>query len=662
MKYRRDIDGLRAIAVLSVVFFHAGVDWIPGGFAGVDIFFVISGFLITRIVMEAIVAQHFSLANFYVRRARRILPALYVVIGGVFLLGLLVLLPLELAALSKSILATNLFVSNFLFWKQAGYFDTAAELKPLLHTWSLAVEEQFYVMWPWFLVFSHRRAWHLKWVVVILLGVSFIGAVLLLAEMPSAVFYLFPFRAWELLMGAALAAGYLDNIADSRWRHTCSLMGLGLLLLSVLFLNKALPFPGLNALAPCMGAALLIAAGKDAIVNRYLLSARPLVLVGLTSYSLYLWHWPLLAYIRVINLGQLPAVEASVAVGISMLLAWLTWRYIEQPFRAIGKQTRPAFLLVKFALSGMLMCVIAGTALAYKGFPNRIPASALAAQQAALDFNASRAVCHLDMPNEVLPALEKCITQRSTGIANKTVAVWGDSHAEAIAPGVLVMPGLAESKILQLTKTSCPPLIEAKVTRGGTQYRECETFNKKVLALLTESRAITTVVLAARWPVYALGTPFGMPENLPGAIGYSLTTGVANTPVAYTSTEVLETALGTTVNLLNRAGKRVIIVGAVPEMMFDVPLCVAKARMGVRRTMACGLDQKAVGQRISEANAIVDNVAKKYQAVAVYPDRILCQRGYCDVEGPEGQVLYYDHNHLSVTGARYVFSKFSLKE
>ena len=662
MTYRPDIDGLRAIAVLSVVFFHAGIDWIPGGFAGVDIFFVISGFLITRIVMEAIVAQHFSLANFYVRRARRILPALYVVIGGIFLLGLLVLLPLELTGLSESILATNLFVSNFLFWKQAGYFDTAAELKPLLHTWSLAVEEQFYVIWPLLLAFSHRRGWRLKWVVLSLLGVSFIGAGLLLAKMPSAVFYLFPFRAWELLMGAMLAAGYLENMADSRWRHACSLLGFGLLLFSVLFLHKALPFPGWNALPPCLGTVLLIAAGKDAVANRYVLSARPLVFVGLISYSLYLWHWPLLAYVRVINLGQLPAAEAAVAIIISMLLAWLTWRYIEQPFRAVAKESRPAPLLVKFALPGVLLCVVAGAGLAYKGFPNRIPASAFAAQEAALDFNASRSGCHLDMANVVLPALANCTSQRSTGTANKTVAVWGDSHAEAIVPGVLVMPGLAESEMLQLTKTSCPPLIGAKVTRGGTEYRECETFNKKVLALLTGSRAITTVVLAARWPVYALGTPFGVPEELPGAVGYSLTAGIANMPAPYTSTEVLEATLGNTVNLLISAGKKVIVVGSVPEMRFDVPACVARARMVSIAAMDCGLDQKAVGQRISEANAAVDKVARQYQAATVYPDRILCQRGYCDVEDPEGQVLYYDHNHLSMTGARYVFSKFSLKE
>ncbi|HYW56839.1 MAG TPA: acyltransferase family protein [Polaromonas sp.] len=662
MTYRPDIDGLRAIAVLSVVFFHAGIQSFPGGFAGVDIFLVISGFLITRILIEMIEAQQFSLVNFYIRRTRRILPALYVVIVSVFLLGLFVLLPLELVGLSKSILATNLFVSNFLFWKQAGYFDAAAELKPLLHTWSLAVEEQFYVVWPLLLALSYRRGWRLKWIVVTLLVLSFAAAGLLLVETPDAVFYLLPFRAWELLMGAALAAGYLGSIAESRWKHICSLVGLGLLLVSVFFLNKALPFPGWNALPPCLGAVLLIAAGKDAVVNRYVLSARPLVLVGLISYSLYLWHWPLLVYVRVLNLGQLPVADAIVAIGISMVLAWLTWRYIEQPFRANGEAGRPVGLLVKFALPGLLLCAAAGTALAYKGFPERIRPDVVAAQEAALDFNASRSGCHLGMANIVLPPWANCTSQRLTGTTKTGVVVWGDSHAEAIVPGVRVMSGLAESEMLQLTKTSCPPLIGAKVIRGGTEYQECETFNRKVLALLTESSAVTTVVLAARWPVYVLGAPFGAPEELPGTAGYALTIGAPNVPISITSVEVFEAALGNTVELLVRAGKKVVVVGSVPEMKFDVPACVARARMALSGGIECGLDHQAVGQRISMVDAAVDRLATRAQAVAVYPDRILCQHGYCDVEGPEGQVLYHDHNHLSTAGARFVFSKLRLKD
>jgi peptidoglycan/LPS O-acetylase OafA/YrhL len=662
LTYRPDIDGLRAVAVLAVVIFHSGVGWIPGGFAGVDVFFVISGFLISRIVISSLRTQSFSLDVFYVRRARRILPALYVVTGSTFFLAVLVLLPLELIRLSESILSTNLFISNLLFWKQAGYFDAVAELKPLLHTWSLAVEEQFYLVWPLLLAFTYRRGWVLQWVVLSLLLVSLVSSCLLLGKVPSAVFYLFPFRAWELLMGAMLAAGFMESVANSRYKHGVSMVGLGLLVLSVFLLNKSLPFPGWAALPPVAGAMLLIAAGKDAVVNRYVLGSRPLVFVGLISYSLYLWHWPLLAYVRIANLGQLPVAQAAVAITISFVLAWFTWRYVEQPFRAVGAVGQPGVLLAKFALPGVLLCLGATTTLAYQGFPGRINARALAAQDAALDFNTSRSGCHLNMANMALPEFADCTSRRPLGNAANTVLVWGDSHAEAMVPGVVVMPGLNESEALQMTKTSCPPLIGAQVLRAGVEYRECEAFNKKVLDSLIENKAITTVVLAARWPVYVLGTPFGVPEELPGAPGYALAMEGANKLAPRKSGEVLELALANTVNLLNRSGKKVVVVGAVPEMRFNVPACVARSRMSLLASVDCGLDQSVVRLRIAQANAAIAKVASLYQAKAVYPDSILCQRGYCIAEGNDGQVLYYDHNHLTTAGARYVFSQLTLKD
>jgi peptidoglycan/LPS O-acetylase OafA/YrhL len=321
MKYRQDIDGLRAIAVLSVVLYHAGVSWFPGGFVGVDIFFVISGYLITRILLEEASAGRYSIAKFYARRARRILPVLYFILVVALLLGLLLLLPLEILGLSESVLATTLFSSNILFWKQSGYFDISAELKPLLHIWSLAVEEQFYVLWPLVLILCYRRGWGIRWVIAVLFGLSLTSSCVFLTEKPNAVFYLLPGRAWELLVGAWLATANGDWLKKQWLKSGLSVMGLGLLAASVLVLNKTLPFPAWNALYPCLGAALLIVAGEGALVNRYLLAWRPLVFVGLISYSLYLWHWPLLSYVRIMNLGQLPPVQAGIVVVLSFLLA-----------------------------------------------------------------------------------------------------------------------------------------------------------------------------------------------------------------------------------------------------------------------------------------------------------------------------------------------------
>lgn len=662
MKYRRDIDGLRAIAVLVVVFYHAGVSYFPGGFVGVDIFFVISGYLITSIILDDTLIGHYSIANFYVRRARRILPILYFVIVVVLLFGLFFLLPLEFIGLSESVQTTILFSSNFLFWMKSGYFDIAAELKPLLHTWSLAVEEQFYVVWPLILVVSSRHGWGVGRAIAVLLILSFAFSCLLLAEKPAAVFYLLSGRAWELLVGAWLATTKSDVLIKQWQKSGLSIIGLGLLMASVLVLNKSSPFPAWNALYPCLGSALLILAGEGALVNRYLLAWRPLVFVGLISYSLYLWHWPLLSYVRIMNLGRLPPAQAGIVVVLSFILATLSWRYVENPFRRGGSNSNATFQLINYALFGLMLCMVAWSIIYFKGFPDRIPSLALAAQEAAKDFNLARGICHLNMAQLSLPDPETCTTPRLSGEQDKTLAVWGDSHAEAMIPGVAVLPGLAEGVLLQMTKTSCPPLIGVDVVRAGRVYRECSLFNAETIQMLRQHQEITTVVLAARWPVYALEAGFGVSEATPGASKYSLVANRSDGTVGTSSLVEFGAALDRTIDLLARAGKKVIVVGAVPEMYFDVPGCVARKRMPLFLAENCGLDQGAVAARISVVNKEVEAAAKRHEVAALYPDRILCHEGFCAVESPEGRILYYDHNHLSTVGARYVFSRLRIKE
>lgn len=662
MKYRRDIDGLRAIAVLAVVFYHAGVSYFPGGFVGVDIFFVISGYLITKVIVGESLAGNYSVVSFYVRRARRILPASYLVLVAVLLLGVILLMPLEIIGLSESVLATSLFASNVLFWKQSGYFDISAELKPLLHTWSLAAEEQFYVLWPLILVFCSRRGWSIRQVIAVLLALSFALSCLLLSERPIAVFYLLPGRAWELLVGAWLATFKVDVFKNQWLKSGLSVVGLGLLVASIFVLNKSLPFPAWNALYPCIGAALLILAGEGALVNRYLLTWRPLVFVGLISYSLYLWHWPLLSYVRIVNLGQLPPAQAGIVVVLSFVLAILSWRYVEKPFRRSGSNSSATSQLISYALFGLMLCMVAWSVIYFKGFPSRIPAQSLAAQEAAKDFNLARGICHLNMEQLSLPDAQTCANPRLSGERNKTLAVWGDSHAEAMIPGIAVLSGLAEGVLLQMTKTSCPPLIGVDVVRAGRAYRECALFNDETIQMLRQHQEITTVVLAARWPVYALETGFGVPEATLGAPTYSLVANRSDGTVETSSLVEFGAALDRTIDLLVRAGKKVIVVGAVPEMYFDVPGCVARKRMSVFLAENCGLDQGAVAVRISAVNMEIEAAAKRYEVAALYPDRVLCHEGFCAVENPEGKILYYDHNHLSTVGARYVFSRLRIKE
>jgi len=364
-KYRPDIDGLRAIAVLSVLIFHAFPEWLSGGFVGVDIFFVISGYLISTILFENIAQERFSFKAFYVRRINRIFPALFLVLTASYAFGWLNLLADDFAQLGKHIAGGAGFVSNLILWNESGYFDKAAEVKPLLHLWSLGIEEQFYIFWPIFIYFLCRkvgkktnldactnvggnassnvsgnvntnsnRLWR---AMIAVAAVSFVLNIALVASFPVATFYSPITRFWELLFGSLLAYWTLHNPAAKRvsdaQKNIASVIGLGLIIVGVMILNQKSLFPGWWALLPTLGATLLIAAGPGAWCNRYLLSLRVMVWVGLISFPLYLWHWPLLALARIQEGGNLPISDRAILVAASIVLSWLTYQFVEKPIR-----------------------------------------------------------------------------------------------------------------------------------------------------------------------------------------------------------------------------------------------------------------------------------------------------------------------------------------
>lgn len=336
MKYRREIDGLRALAVAPVIFFHAGLPFFSGGFVGVDIFFVISGYLITSILLAEKDAGTFSLRGFYERRARRILPALFVVMVVCAPAAYQLLLPSDLEAFARSVLATSLFSSNFLFWSESGYFDSSAELKPLLHTWSLAVEEQYYLLFPLLMMVGwrlRRRTLVLSLVVIaaLSLGMAHWGA----TRNPSATFFLLPTRAWELLFGSLLAI-YMaggDKIRTRAGRELGGLMGLGMIGYAVFSFDKLTPFPSLYALVPVTGAALIILCATPQTSVGRLLALPPLVGMGLISYSAYLWHQPIFAFARYRSPDELDISEITILILATIALAYLTWKFVELAFR-----------------------------------------------------------------------------------------------------------------------------------------------------------------------------------------------------------------------------------------------------------------------------------------------------------------------------------------
>jgi peptidoglycan/LPS O-acetylase OafA/YrhL len=377
MPYRPDVDGLRAVAVLSVLLFHARVPGFSGGFVGVDVFCVISGFLITSITVREIKDGSFSLAAFYERRARRILPALFVTVLVSWMAAALLYMPPEFASFSASVAATATFVSNIVFWNQSGYFAGPAEIKPLLHVWSLAVEEQYYLLFPPALMVFARRGRNAAFGFIgIVFLISFAVGVWATIRAPGAAFYLTPARAWELMLGAMLAFDGIPGIGGDRIANCAGVLGLGMIAWAVAAFSSATPFPGWNAAIPCVGTALLLhSGGSGRTVTARLLRIKPLVFVGLISYSLYLFHWPLLAVARYFWIAPLPPWAGPVLLGIAGVAAALSWRFVEQPFRARSRITRRQVFSAGAVASAVAITAGLGGYLS-DGIPARFPAYA----------------------------------------------------------------------------------------------------------------------------------------------------------------------------------------------------------------------------------------------------------------------------------------------
>lgn len=481
MKYRKEIDGLRAVAVLAVMAFHAGFQQFSGGYVGVDVFLVISGYLITTILLEDFRRGESSIRTFYDRRVRRILPALFAVLAASTLAALLVLTPREMVDYSKSLAAVALFVANIFFWREGGYFDTDAELQPLLHTWSLAVEEQYYILFPLLLLVLLRRCRSERQVALLLGGVglaSFALGVWGVQGAPRASFFLLPARAWELLVGACLAAWRPAEMA--RWaKEPLSIAGLLLVGGSIVFYDAATPFPGVHALAPTFGAALLIlAATPETLVGR-VLGSRVLVGIGLVSYSAYLWHQPLLAFARVrADAGVSLAVAGGLCLG-ALLLGYASWRWVEQPFRRRGVWRENRVLLT--AAIGLGVFVLVGVAgIKTRGFEawyeSRLSGPDLALYTLVKKTTAGTmyddmvddGACRFWSPRVTAEAQERF--RRCTANGAKALVVLGDSHAMNIYNALARVQ--AAPVVVGFAQAGCHPYGPAK----DCHYREFEAF------------------------------------------------------------------------------------------------------------------------------------------------------------------------------------------
>jgi peptidoglycan/LPS O-acetylase OafA/YrhL len=639
-RYRPDIDGLRAVAVTAVVAYHAFPQWAPGGFVGVDVFFVISGFLITRIIASERDAGTFRFLDFYQRRARRILPAYFVMTAVVALVALAILLPAELRNFGAVLAASNLFLTNAVLAQTAVYFEPASRDWPLLHLWSLAVEEQFYAVWP-LLILSLTLAPLRRLRPALMLGLA--TSSLVFAEWQIGrgatreAFYYLPGRAWEFLLGGLLGAGALAGPASRFAANTATLAGYGLIGAAIAFLNDQSNFPGVGALAPCLGAAALIWAGSGkSCAASALLRASPVVTLGRISYSLYLWHWPPLVFARLILVEPLPPQLSAALTVLALGLAALSWRFVEQPWRA--RQGRWAYVglaaLVAIGLTGL-------GAFEYldKGLPARVPHELVLEDT---DVNPMRQACfELWTPTAMPPA--SCVSgdPRAPGEA----LVWGDSHADAITPGVVAWAGAQGLRVREATRAGCPPLTGAFVLLDGRRSDPpCLAFDRNVLALAKDP-GVKLLVLSARWPMYMNARPLMGGYDPPMQLVDDATGGSSD----------LARALDQTLTAIRASGinARVLIVGPIPELPFSPPDCMTQARrFGLPFGHCLTAPDADTLARTDPAIGVIDRVAKRHPGVGVvFPSHTLCAAGVCRTT-ESGDILYYDADHLSASGAR----------
>jgi peptidoglycan/LPS O-acetylase OafA/YrhL len=649
--YRPDIDGLRAIAILSIVLYHAGIGALRGGFTGVDIFFVISGYLIGGHIFSELRAGRFSFAQFYQRRVKRILPAFYVVLFFTLLFGLFLLSPIELADFSKSAIASLSSASNFHFLRYSNYFQQSSELNPLLMTWSLAVEEQFYLVIPLLMLSAAKmRRSILLPAILATCVLSFLFAWRQVHVAPDKAFYLLPSRAWELGVGVAWAVGEAmraRTIVAARWAWAASLCGFGAMLAPVFLLKATIPFPGPSASASVLGTALVIGC-PSSWINRRILSLPWLVFIGRISYSWYLWHWPLMAFLRVASGGPLRPAASAVAVALSFLFAILSFYLIEQPFRKSA--LAPMSLFAQYAGAGLALAIVLAFVWSNDGLPARFPG--LQHEEAETPSN-----CIVDYGRMTPDLSAHCYEAYDR---SPSVALWGDSHSAALAPALRAEIASRGYHFIEFSKSSCLPLVGVAkyVPQHPSVVEECIEFNRIVLKMIVSDPRIRTVILAGRW-----SDPF-LDGNAEPLLNVSLSR-AHRIPPPSAERNLFINAMSNDIAALEAVGKRVVLVEDVPNFDFD-PLCSLRTeQIPIRRMLASWMMQGNYTPGLAQAS-FVDAAERSDEALEAVHSRfqnaelINLKPMFCDQKGlcaymRSGRLLYSDGQHLTADGAFYAF-------
>jgi peptidoglycan/LPS O-acetylase OafA/YrhL len=647
-----------------VIAFHAFPEWVPGGFIGVDVFFVISGFLITHLITNGLTNQNFNLRSFYASRVRRLFPSLILVLLACQILGWFALLSDEYKSLAKHISAAALLIPNWIIWRESGYFDYGAYTKPLLHLWSLGVEEQFYLFWPLTLCLVFKYKFNAIRITSILLLGSLLLNLMMVEEFASATFFL-PFtRIWELLAGGLLALVLQTTFLDARKvkakllsnafiLQTSSILGLLMLVLSLIFIDQDQPYPGSWALLPVVGTLLIIAAGNQSWFNQWVLSNRVLVGMGLISYPLYLWHWPLLSLARILEQSQPDMVIRLLCIGIALGLSLLSYFFIERPIRyGLYLNAKTYILIALMSLTASLGFVTYMS----DGFKSRFMNEMIELQTADLAFNIPTSTdwyCG-DSSNEG----PRCL---SSGPDPSTV-VMGDSHALTIYAGLVeLFKARGQAIGLYGGNDGCPPLLNVVIQDLGGDTRNCLKKGSQAILRVIKDPAIKQVILTSRGPMYTTGKGFGDVES--SQFGTWVLHFEGEARGLRSNEEVFHRGLANTLDALLAAGKKVSFLHDVPELGFDIRSCFSFRPLVITSKVMnpCAVSKSDFLKRTESYRAGVNQILEERPDIKVIDlAQALCDEEWC-FASKNGVLFYIDDDHLSLRGAEYVVRQLSEK-
>ena len=643
--YRPEIDGLRAIAVLAVVVFHAGVNSLPGGFIGVDIFYVISGYLISSIILNALENGTFSLQSFYIRRVKRLLPAATAMIVSVALLGYVLLTPENYIALAKSAIFSNLFLANFWFAGNSGYFDQASSIAPLVHMWSLAVEEQFYLVFPVLivLVYKHFRLFGVGIVVSLITLCSFALSVFLSEKNASFSFYMLPTRAWELGLGVLLSMLPRGLIKNSWPLIGTSLMAVLAIVYGLLSITENNAYPSYWAAFPVLGTVLLIWASEyDRSLLKPFLSVSPLVFVGRISYSVYLWHWPIIVFYRTyISERSFSALESVLLILSSLVAGYISWRFIEERFRH-GQYSNKSVCSAVIAVT-LLVTSLGSTILYFKGFPERLSSDAIAMtdQGVMWEWECTERV-------KLFPELNEsfCIIGKPWDESDMKGLVWGDSHSQHWAP-IIHKEAMRRGMSLAVAPRKCPPFLDSDyVAEHYPKFPEftdmCTQRNRIAYKFISENRDVEVIILAAAWSGHVrMLYSKDIVTNFSNASleNKSAKDGAAASSIAFEKF------------LAKLEDKRVLILGDFPRPNRVLNECAARDISKIIREKCDDFSYKKIdAERIKEwhfaSDSLMNDMAKRFSNVSlILPGDYLCNAAYCNTY-VNGEFIYRDGNHI----------------